>query len=144
MAVRLIRALGMRRLDIWSRHRKLLVVVDASLLSTARIMRVLDACISTLWDELLIIITTSASTLALLILGSAAADGEHPEQTAADAEGNGEPGGGQEGGVESRLHAVCLGGGLDGCYGGGTEGCGHDAGGDDRDCAEAANNVGDA
>lgn len=141
MAVRLIRTIVVRRLNIWCWDgERALVVVNASLLT--RVVGVLYTLVGTSGDELLGILTSTRATAAvLLVLSGAAADSKHPEETPSNAECGCEPGGGEEGGVERGLDTVRLGSRFDGSDGDGTKNSGHDRSGDDRDSRETRYDV---
>lgn len=144
MAVRLIRTIIVRRLNIWCWDReRALVVVNTTLL--ARVVSILHTLIGTSGDELLSIVASARATAGiLLVLGGAAADSEHPEETSSDAERGCEPGGSEKRGVEGRLDTVCLGGRFDGSDGDGTHDSSHDRGDNDRYSRETRYDVGNA
>jgi len=141
MAVRLIRTVSaLRRLHVVHRH-VLLGSIHTTLLSTVVVVGIRDTLVVTVWQVLLAITSTTTS---LLVLGSAAADSEEPEETACDGESNCNPGGDKESEVQRCVDAVDLGDCLEGCDGNGGFGCGHDRGADDGCGGETGEDIGKA
>lgn len=84
--------------------------------------------------EVLLAAETAGLATGRVVVGGAAADGEHPEEGGRDGEGGSDPHGGQESGVDGPGDAVDLGGTLnstnhDGSHGGGQGGGGTDCNG---------------
>jgi len=125
VAIRLISTTSLR-LHVMRWSSILLSIIHARLL-TRMIARLLNTLVSTSRDKFLSIISTSVATgFVGVVIRSTAADGEHPEETASDAECDCEPSCSEERGVDCGFGTVGFGDGIDGCGDDGGFDCGHD------------------
>lgn len=94
--------------------------------------------------EVLLAAETAGLATGRLVVGGAAADGEHPEEGGRDGEGGSDPHGGQESGVDGPGDAVRLGGTLNSTNHDGSHGGGQGSGGTDCNGSEGGNYEGAA